>query len=439
MPADKRPLADDVHPLEVFGWAMYDFANSGYTTVVITAIFNAYFVSVVARNAAWATFAWTAALAISYAAIVVSAPLVGALADLRAAKKRMLALTTAGCVATTAALALVGPGEIALGILLVALSNTFFGTGENLVAAFLPELARGEALGKVSGWGWSLGYLGGLLALGLSLAYVSHAQSAGDPATSFVPVTMLITAGLFALASIPTFALLKERAQPQAAGPGALRNAYARVVRTVREASRFRDLRRFLLCLIFYQAGVQAVIALAAVYAQQAMGFSTHDAIVLILAVNVTAAVGAFAFGYVQDRLGHIATIAVTLVLWILTVAIAAMSQDRGTFWLAANLAGVALGASQSAGRALVGFLSPTDRHAEFFGLWGLAVKLSSILGPITYGASTWLSQGNHRLAIVVTGSYFVIGLALLRGIDVERGRRAALEPPQQAARSTPP
>ena len=439
MPADKRPLADDVHPLEVFGWAMYDFANSGYTTVVITAIFNAYFVSVVARNAAWATFAWTAALAISYAAIVVSAPLVGALADLRAAKKRMLALTTAGCVATTAALALVGPGEIALGILLVALSNTFFGTGENLVAAFLPELARGEALGKVSGWGWSLGYLGGLLALGLSLAYVSHAQSAGDPATSFVPVTMLITARLFALASIPTFALLKERAQPQAAGPGALRNAYARVVRTVREASRFRDLRRFLLCLIFYQAGVQAVIALAAVYAQQAMGFSTHDAIVLILAVNVTAAVGAFAFGYVQDRLGHIATIAVTLVLWILTVAIAAMSQDRGTFWLAANLAGVALGASQSAGRALVGFLSPTDRHAEFFGLWGLAVKLSSILGPITYGASTWLSQGNHRLAIVVTGSYFVIGLALLRGIDVERGRRAALEPPQQAARSTQP
>jgi len=158
---------------------MYDFANSGYTTVVITAIFNAYFVSVVARNAAWATFAWTGALAISYAAIVASAPLVGALADLRAAKKKMLALTTVGCVATTAALALVGPGELALGILLVALSNTFYGTGENLVAAFLPELARGEALGKVSGWGWSLGYLGGLLALGLSLAYVSHAQSVG--------------------------------------------------------------------------------------------------------------------------------------------------------------------------------------------------------------------------------------------------------------------
>ena len=430
MSADNRPLVDDVRPREVFGWAMYDFANSGYTTVVITAIFNAYFVSVVAGNTLWATFAWTAALAISYALIVASAPVVGALADLRGAKKKMLAFSTVGCVVTTAALALVGPGEVALGMVLVALSNFFFGTGENLIAAFLPGLARGEALGKVSGWGWSLGYLGGLLALGLSLAYVSHAQSAGEAASAFVPVTMLITAGLFAFASMPTFALLKERALPQMPGPGALRGAYARVARTARQASRFQDLRRFLVCLVFYQAGVQAVIALAAVYAEQAMGFSTRDSIILILAVNVSAAAGAFGFGYVQDRLGHVRTIAVTLVLWILTVAIAALAQDRGTFWLAGNLAGVALGASQSAGRALVGFLSPADRHAEFFGLWGLAVKLSAILGPITYGAATWLSLGNHRLAIAVTGSYFVIGLALLAGIDVERGRRAALAPP---------
>ncbi len=432
---NSRPQAtgrnDDASPGEVFGWAMYDFANSGYTTVVITAVFNAYFVSTVAGNRPWATFAWTLTLSLSYAAIVVSAPLVGAWADLHAAKKRLLAMTTAGCVAFTALLATVGPGEVALAIVLVATSNVFFGTGENIVAAFLPEIARGPALGKVSGWGWSLGYVGGLLTLGLCLAYVTHAQALGEPASAFVPVTMLITAAVFALASLPTFLLLRERARPRAtAGRGrAMREAYARVLHTLRHAAQYRDLRRFLLCLVFYQAGVQTVVTIAAVYAEQAMGFTTRDSIVLILMVNLTAAAGAFAFGQVQDRLGHVRTIGLTLAGWIATVLLAWFAETRPLFWFAANLAGLCLGASQSAGRALVGYLSPKDRLAEFFGLWGLAVKLSSILGPITYGIASWVSLGNHRLAMLVTGSYFVVGLILLAGIDPERGRRAAEQP----------
>ena len=426
---------DDASPSEVFGWAMYDFANSGYTTVVITAVFNAYFVSAVAGNRPWATFAWTLTLSLSYAAIILTAPLVGAWADLHAAKKRLLAVTTAGCVAFTALLATVGPGEVALAIVLVAASNLFFGTGENIVAAFLPEIARGPALGKVSGWGWSLGYVGGLLTLGLCLAYVTHAQALGEPASAFVPVTMLITAAVFALASLPTFLLLRERAVPQAAQRGhAMREAYARVLHTLRHAAQYRDLRRFLVCLVFYQAGIQAVVTIAAVYAEQAMGFTTRDSILLILAVNVTAAVGAFAFGHVQDRLGHVRTIGLTLVGWIVTVALAWFAETRPLFWIAANLAGLCLGASQSAGRALVGYLSPRDRLAEFFGLWGLAVKLSSILGPITYGVASWVSLGNHRLAMLVTGCYFVVGLVLLAGIDPERGRRAA-QPPSGALR----
>ena len=181
-------LAPGVRPREVWAWAFYDFANSGYTTVVITAVFNAYFVAVVAGGAPWATFVWTASLAASYALIVLTAPLIGAYADARAAKKRLLLFTTAGCVVFTAGLALVGRGDLALGVALVILSNFFFGSGENLIAAFLPELARGEALGKVSGWGWSLGYFGGLVALGACLAYVDHAQAQGATATEFVPV-----------------------------------------------------------------------------------------------------------------------------------------------------------------------------------------------------------------------------------------------------------
>ncbi len=424
-------LADNVAVREVIGWAMYDFANSGYTTVVITAIFNAWFVSGIAGNAPWATFAWTAALSASYLAIMLTAPLIGAWADAHAAKKRVLAWTTVGCIAFTAALALAGPGDVALAVMLIVLSNFFFGTGENVIAAFLPELAHGRALGKVSGWGWSLGYLGGLLSLGACLVWVNHAQSAGQTAAQFVPVTLLITAALFALASLPTFLFLRERAVPIPAAQlqGTLSTAYARVGETLRQAVRYRDLRRFLVCLVFYQAGIQTVIALAAIYAQQALEFSTQDTIVLILVVNVTAAVGAFAFGLAQDRLGHIPTIALTLAGWIAMTLIAWQSEGRGTFWIAANLAGVCLGSSQSAGRALVGYLSPAGRHAEFFGLWGLAVKLSSILGPLTYGAVSWISGGDHRLAMLVTGGFFVIGLIILFSVDVERGRRSATLP----------
>ena len=418
---------------------MYDFANSGYTTVVITAVFNAYFVAVIAGNAAWATFAWTAALSVSYACILLTAPVIGAYADLRAAKKRVLFFTTVGCVVATALLALTGPGTLALAVLLLVFSNFCFGSGENIVAAFLPELAQGKALGRVSGWGWSLGYLGGLLTLGLCLAYVTWAQTRGQGAQQFVPVTMLITAATFAAASLPTFLILRERARPAepVAGKSIVRAAFGRLAQTVRDAARYRDLARFLICIVFYQAGIQTVIALAAIYAEQALHFSARDTITLILVVNLTAAAGAFAFGNIQDRLGHVSTIALTLLLWIATTLIAWAATGPGLFWAAANLAGLCLGSSQSAGRALVGYLSPVDRYAEFFGLWGLAVKLSSILGPITYGAVTWISGGNHRLAMLATGSFFVAGLAILAGIDVQRGRLAATgwegEPPTPA------
>lgn len=425
-------LAPGVKRREVWSWALYDFANSGYTTVVITAVFSAYFVSEVAGKAPWATFAWTAALSLSYAIIMFTGPLLGAYADSRGAKKRLLLATTIGCVVFTAALALVGPGDVALAVALIVLSNFFFGSGENLIAAFLPELAHEDALGKVSGWGWALGYVGGLVSLGASLAYVTHAQARGVPARDFVPVTMLITAGIFALASLPTFLFLRERARPSSRS-GNTAGAWARLKDTLAHARRYKDLERFLICVVFYQAGIQAVVALAAIYAEQAMGFTTRETISLILVVNVTAAIGAWAFGQFQDRLGHVRTIQLTLIGWILVVVLAWAAEGKTLFWITANLVGVCLGSSQSAGRAMVGYLSPPERTGEFFGLWGLAVKLSSIVGPITYGLVSWISGGDHRLAILITGVYFVIGLALVATLDVQRGRRAALAAAQLA------
>jgi UMF1 family MFS transporter len=419
-----RILAAEVSLREVWAWSMYDFANSAYTTVVITAVFNAYFVRAIAGNADWATFAWTAALSVSYAAILLTGPLVGAWADAHAAKKKLLLISTVGCVMFTAALYYAGPGSVMAALVLVLLSNYFFGTGENLIAAFLPELASSQAMGRVSGWGWSFGYLGGLAALGICLAYITG--NPGATADELVPVTMLITAGFFAAAATPTFLFLRERAQPQPQNE----SPWMRLRQTLAQANRYRDLRRFLVCILFYQAGITAVVALAAIYAEQAMKFTTQQTIALILVVNITAAVGAFAFGYLQDAIGHVRALALTLVGWILMVLIAGLSQSSTSFWIAANLAGLCMGSAQAAGRAVVGYLAPPARLAEFFGLWGLAVKAASIFGPITYGAVTWIFAGNHRLGIFAVGMYFVAGLALLAGINIERGRSAALASP---------
>ncbi len=409
---------------EVWAWSMYDFANSGYTTVVITAVFNAFFVAAVAAKAPWATFAWTAALSVSYLAVLLSAPVVGAWADAHAAKKRLLFAATAGCVVFTALLFFVSPGGVILAICLIILSNFFFATGENIIAAFLTELADSKAMGRVSGWGWSFGYLGGLVSLGISLFYITIAQKNGDTAAQFVPVVMLITAAVFALAAAPTFLFIKERAQPyrQREEPG------QRVMQTLRQARHYRDLWQFLVCILFYQAGIMAVIALAAIYAQEAMKFTSQQTIVLVLVVNITAAIGAFSFGYLQDAIGHIKSMTLVLIGWIIMIALAYIAEGVALFWVAANLAGLCMGSSQAAGRAIVGYLSPPARTAEFFGLWGLAVKAASIFGPLTYGAVTWIFEGNHRLGILAVGAYFVVGLVLLIGIDVERGRRAALE-----------
>lgn len=421
-------LAPGVRAREAWAWAMFDFANSGYTTVVVTALYNAYFVAVIAGNAPWATFAWTAALSLSYGLIMLTAPALGAYADATASKKKLLGHASLGCILFTAALGVAGPGDVALAIVLIVLSNYCFGTGENLIAAFLPEIARGEHIGRVSGWGWGLGYLGGMATLGLCLAYVQSAQSRGEAAADFVPVTLLITSGVFALACAPTFLFLRERAVPRSRSSDAVRESFSRLRLTLLEVRRFRDLARFLLCIVCYQAGVQAVITLAAIYAQQAMHFTMAQTIVLVLVVNVAAAIGAFMFGYVQDKAGHKRAIGMTLAGWLLTTALAASAEGERAFWIAANLAGLCLGSSQSAGRALVGYLSPEDRHGEFFGLWGLSVKLSSILGPMTYGIVVWITNGEHRLAFALTGIYFVLGLLLLGGVDVMRGRAAALE-----------
>jgi len=415
-------LRDGVSRSEVLAWASYDFANSGYTTVVLTAVYNAYFVSIVAENAVWATLAWTLTITLSNIFSILVIPIVSSAADASANKRFWLTVMTLICVICTAALYFTHTGSLALAVLLIVLSNTAFNAGVSLNSAFLSELAKTEAFGKVSGWGWGFGYLGGILSLGVCLMIVFAAQDSGKSAEDYVPLCMLSTAAIFMVVSLPMLLCVKERSKPSGL-------SFEKTVKNlwVQERSSFAVLKespeflKFCFCGLLYQAGIAVVVTLSAVYAELVMKFTTAQTITLILVVNITAAVGAFFFGYVQDRLGHRKTLALTIFLWIVMGVTAAFSTSAASFWFAANLSGIAMGSSQAAGRATVAVFAPEGQLAKFYSVWNIAVWGANILGPITYGLVTWLTNGDQRTAILVTTLYFVFGLIVLRMVRLPK------------------
>lgn len=418
---------------ELGAWAFYDFANSGYTTVVLTTIYSAYFVTVIAagmdeRSPGSATLAWTLSIGAANLFVLLSGPVIGAIADRRATKKGFLLFFSVSCVASTALLAFAGPGEFGLAVLLLVISAISFALGENLIAAFLPEIARSENMGRVSGYGWSLGYFGGLLTLGACLGYISWAEARELPATHYVPACLLITAIIFAVTASPTFLWLRERARPLAPVPGVsyVRAGFGQVVRTLRNASKLPDLFRFLICLTLFQAGVATVVVVAAIYAQEVLGFDRRQLITLIMVVNFTAALGAFGFGYAQDRFGSVPSLVAALLVWITAIGVTLAADSPADIWLAGNLVGLSMGATQAGGRALIGQLTPASRNAEIFGLWGLANRAAAIIGPVSYGLIINASGGDYQMALLSTLTFFVAGLALLFTINERRGRAAA-------------
>ncbi len=425
----KASLQAGVTTREVWSWAAFDFANSGYTTVVMTAVFNAYFVGVVAGNAEWATFLWTVVVAASNALGVLVMPFVGGLADRHANKKTWLFAATALAVLGTFGLAFSGPGTIVWSASMVLLSNLGYILGETLNSAFLPELSKPESVGRISGLGWSFGYLGGIATLGCALVIVQFGPKHGFGLDACVSATLAATAVVFMLASTPTFLWLKERAKPSethaAEGATASLAATFRALLSLRE---FPDFGLLAVCGFLYQSGVSVVISLSAVYASAVMGFTTEDTILMVFVVNFTAAAGAYLFGKLQDRIGHKAALGLTLLLWLAMAGIAATTQSRALFWAAANLAGLAMGSSQSAGRAMAAVFAPPARTAEFFGYWNTALWLAAIVGPLAYGTVAWATGNNHRLAIGVTALFFVAALVVLGFIRVERGARRARE-----------
>jgi len=405
---------------------MFDFANSSYTTIVVTVAFGNYFTKLVAPGPRGDAL-WGLAITLSNVAVMVLSVIVGAMADGAARKKAFLFASYLLCVAGTAGLWFATPGRVALALALFMVSNIAFSLGENFTSSFLPELSTPDNIGRISGFGWGLGYVGGLLSLAVIVPLVSGDFVVENLAN--LRLVWVVNAGFFLLAGVPTFLLLRERALPTPGRSwlGHAEDGLLRVVETLREIRHFSQLGRFLVVFFLFQAGLTTMFAFAGIYAVQTIGFSASDLILLFLVLNISAAFGALGFGFIQDRIGAKRTIQITLLAWVVICAAAYLTDTKEQFWAVAVFAGLGIGSLQSAARAMVGLFSPVEKSGEFFGFWGLAGKGAYATGPLLFGLVS-SQTGSQRLAILSTAAFFVAGLIGMSFVDTAAGRHAAEE-----------
>jgi UMF1 family MFS transporter len=405
---DGRRMSEPVRRREIFGWCWYDFANSAFITVIITVIYGPFFTGVVAAGSGAANTLWSVILAVSQAVVIVFGPALGVMADVTASKKKYLLSMMWICAAATAALWFTGPGTVWLAAALVVTAYAAFSFGENFCASFLGELSTPENCGRISSYGWSFGYLGGLGALGLALAVLRFA-----PET--IQGVFVATAALMLAATVPVAVLLRERKRPEPHAGSWWRLGWESLGRAARDLPRHRELLKFFVSFLLYMSGLGAVVAFAAIYAERVLGFTTAENIALFASLQVCSALGALLCGWWQDRAGSVQALTIALLLWCGVALGAYFSTTKEAFFLVGNLAGLAIGSSQAASRAVVCLLSPRERAAEFFGFWGVFGKLAAITGPLAMGVLADLA--GLRPAVLSTLVFFVAGLVVLRTV----------------------
>ncbi len=408
-------MSQDVAPVrkrEIFGWCCYDFANSAFITVVVTVVFGPFYTSVVAAGNDAANTLWSATLAASQALVIVLGPVLGVMADVTATKKRYLLGMMWLCIAATAALWFTGPGTLLLASALVVVAFAAFSFGENFCASFLSELSTPKNCGRISGYGWSFGYLGGLGALGLAL-WVMNAMPGR------IQWVFVSTAAFMLLATLPVALLLRERRKPENGAKSWWKLAWSGVGTATHDLPEHRELLKFFFSFLLYMSGLGAVVAFAAIYTEQVLGFTTKENIALFASLQVSSAVGALVCGWLQDRMGSVRVLGAALLLWCAVAVGAYYCRDKTMFFVVGNLAGLAIGSSQTASRAVVALLSPKERSGEFFGFWGVFGKLAAIIGPLLMGLMA--DAFGLRSAIFGTLVFFAGGFLVLLTISIPK------------------
>jgi MFS transporter, UMF1 family len=390
----------------ILSWALYDFAGSIYSAVIAAAVFNVYFVNVIVGNETGrGDQVWGWVGSVSVAIVALTSPLLGAIADRAGVRKRLMVAYTLLGVGATASLVFLEPGMVWIGFALSVLMNLGFEGGQVFYNAYLPDIAPKSHQGRVSGWGFGLGYLGS--ALGLLMAIpLARAQR--------FDLLWLVVAAWWLVFTLPAFLVLPEaRGVGESMGQAAVEGV-TQFKRIVREVWAHEQLRRYLIAFFFYIDGVLTVIWFAAIFASVTLEFTQAEVIVLFLIVQISALLGSFAMAKPTDVIGPKRVILAMLVLWSGVAVSAYFITSKTVFFGVAVLAGTGLGSIQSASRSFMSALIPEGKEAEMFGFYAFCGKSSSILGPIVFGTVSRATGGNQRLAVVAIAAFFIVGGLLL-------------------------
>lgn len=394
---------------QVVSWCFFDFANSSYAAVILASIFQVYYINVIVGNAAgvgdlW----WGRAISASMLVVSLSSPFLGGIADYAGVRKLLLAVYTAVCICAVAALCLLKPGAILTGFVLIVLANIGMEGGLVFYNSYLPRIAPVDYQGRVSGWGFAVGYAGSIL----SLFFALPLAKAGN--FSFI---WLMVAAFFALFSLPAFLFLPEDSRSDIPASRAGLMGIKKAWETMREIWGRKEARKFLLSFMIYEDGVNTVIVLSSSLAATTIGFQQGELIILYLVVQATALIGAFLLSKPTDVWGPKIVVSLSVLLWSLVSAAAYLVQGKYQFFFVACIAGLGLGSVQAASRAFFTQFVPKGKEAEYFGVYSLVGKTSAIAGPIIFGqASAYF--GSQRPAILSIAVFFILGLVLLSRVN---------------------
>ncbi len=393
------------------GWMFYDFANSAFTTIIVTVVYSVYFInSVVGGAPGYGEMLWGRAIGISMTMVALTAPILGAVADFSRAKKRMLFLNCYLTVIFTALLYFVHPGQVFLGMLFFIIANFGFNSANVFYDAFLPEICKPEDIGKVSGFGWSLGYVGGLLSLLVALVLVKINVRYVFPAVAL---------HFFAF-SLFTFFWLKEFKRPSKRS-NYFRIALHRIKFSLKNIAKQPQLLRYIISYFIYNDGITTVIVFASIYGIERFGMTTMQMITYFILAQFTSIIGAAVFGWLTDKTNVKLSLSISLLIWIGVVIWAFFCGSAKEYYSVGLVAGLAIGSSQANSRTMLSMLTPKNRQAEFFGFYTLTGRLSSIIGPMLYG---WIAHktGDIRYSILSLILFFVLGWIVLQSVRLKEG-----------------
>ncbi len=410
---------------------MYDFANSSFANNVTTFIYAAFFTKVIVENEIVGTTLWSRGVGITMLVVALLSPPLGALADQGGYRKRFLIFFTFLAVIFTALLYFPQQGQVTFAIAIYIIACICFEMGTVFYNAFLPDIAPPERIGRISGQAWGVGYLGGLLSMAVLMVGFVSAETPwfglSKETHEHIRATNIGVAIWFAIFSLPAFFYLPEPPARQTGDKLSLAASYRRILQTFRELQHYREIFKLLLARLVYNDGLVTVFAFGGIYASGTFGFTFEEVLFFGIIVNIAAGIGAWCFGYLDDRLGGKLTIQITLIGFVIAATIAVVPQEKIWFWIAGILVGLFAGPNQSASRSLMGRFVPKNKETEFYGFYAFSGKATAFLGPLLMGVLTQAFQ-SQRIGMATVGLFFIIGSILLRTVDEQKGIRMGRE-----------